>query len=233
MIRPCSVHFLDGGVNAVSILNEANWCWCEPTCEYQDPYVRLGSLGGICLQMFMVYIVVKFQSPSFNTFWDMNFFLVTDRQTGGRTDGKRCIGAHRAYAQVGLKKAEKKISMFPVTFFSLPNFLFRYFILFIFIFDRPIAPKRVRKDPPSKKSTKRGLRLSPKNNFFGVKYLKKMASFPSWFWCGEWGGTGKFFNHLPLSILWMPLILKSQTAPLSKLWTCSPFFSCTLFPTFQ
>ena len=36
------------------------------------------------MRLYMFYIVVKFQTPRFNTFWDMNFFLVTDGQTDRR-----------------------------------------------------------------------------------------------------------------------------------------------------
>ncbi len=52
------------------------------------------------LYMFYTSIVVKFQAPTYNTFWDMNFFLVWVLV---QTDAKWCIWAHRAYAQVGSK----------------------------------------------------------------------------------------------------------------------------------
>ena len=49
----------------------------------------------------MFYIVANFQTPSYNTFWDMNFFLV-GLFVKWQTE-KPCIRAHRALAQVGSK----------------------------------------------------------------------------------------------------------------------------------
>ncbi len=54
--------------------------------------------------------MVKFQIPNFNTFWDMNYFLlllVKSRQqmTDRQTDRKLCIWAHRAICTGGLKNA--------------------------------------------------------------------------------------------------------------------------------
>ncbi len=38
--------------------------------------------------LYTLYIVVKFQTPSYNTFGDMNFFLV-------QTDGQKAMHMHR------------------------------------------------------------------------------------------------------------------------------------------
>ncbi len=51
----------------------------------------------------MLDIVVKFQPPSYNTFWDMIFFLV-GFLVQSHTDAKRWLWAHHAWAQVGSKK---------------------------------------------------------------------------------------------------------------------------------
>ncbi len=56
----------------------------------------------------MLYIVVKFQTPSYNTFQDMNFCLVWI-SVKLQIDRKWCIWAHRAYAQVGSKEGDMHV----------------------------------------------------------------------------------------------------------------------------
>ena len=60
------------------------------------------------LRVYKLYIVIKFQTPSYNGFWDMNFYPVESWQTDGRTDGqtdrKQCIRAHCAICTGGLNK---------------------------------------------------------------------------------------------------------------------------------
>ena len=49
--------------------------------------------------------MVKFQTPSYNTFWDMNYCLV-EKLTDRQTDRKRRIRAHRAICTGGLNNEQ-------------------------------------------------------------------------------------------------------------------------------
>ncbi len=54
----------------------------SPTCPQNKPSAYLARF------YYKSEANVQFQTPTYNTFWDMNFY--------GRTDRKRCIRAHRA-----------------------------------------------------------------------------------------------------------------------------------------
>ncbi len=94
----------------------ATWRWCEPTCHCLEH--RLFSTLSHYYSTWILNALLKFQAPSYNGFWDMNFYPVeswqTDRRTDRQTDRKRCIRAHRAICTGGLKKVgpEVIISMF-------------------------------------------------------------------------------------------------------------------------
>ena len=67
------------------------------------------------MRLYMFCIVVKFQIPSFYTFWYMNFFLgwiFVKWQTDRQTDRQRCIWAHHAKAQVGWKNISNPVQNF-------------------------------------------------------------------------------------------------------------------------
>ncbi len=56
--------------------------------------------------------MAKFQIHSYNTFGDMNYYPVTDRQTDGRTDRRTESDAYEPtaqYAQVGSKTGNLEI----------------------------------------------------------------------------------------------------------------------------
>ncbi len=58
------------------------------------------------MRIYKPYVVVKFRPPSFNGFWDMNFYPVKSWQTDGQTDGKQRIRPHRAICTGGLNKID-------------------------------------------------------------------------------------------------------------------------------
>ncbi len=57
----------------------------------------------------MLHIVVKFQTASYNTFWDMNYCSVWILVKSRRTDRKRCIRAHHAICTGGLKNVRRRL----------------------------------------------------------------------------------------------------------------------------
>ncbi len=38
------------------------------------------------MRIYKLYVVDKFQAPSYNSFWDMNFYPVKSWQTDGQTE---------------------------------------------------------------------------------------------------------------------------------------------------
>ncbi len=92
---------------------EATGRCCEPTC------LSLGSLFGLDLWDIWpksnVSRDINFYLVIFGPviFGPMNYFLVTDRQTDRRTDGRRCIRAHRALI-ISLVKTSRRSSIFAV-----------------------------------------------------------------------------------------------------------------------
>ncbi len=69
-------------------LKNATWRWCESTCQYHDLFADLDPCD---LSPWPTWLLIIVQ------------WISVQSQTGGQTDAKRCIRAHRALAQVDSK----------------------------------------------------------------------------------------------------------------------------------